>query len=591
MSTSILSTSNINSLISSFRNAEMNKRISPLNNQKNRYTQLSSAYGTLSSRLDSLKTSLSSLLKTGSDSVFIPAKIAQTSNDKFVTATAQNTAALTSSNIRVNQLAKYDMFVSQSYQSQNSFALSGTHTFSLSAGNGENGSLSSSVTVNLGENETYQTALSKIREAILADKVEVTSSVKDASSAYSGGESKITFDVNGVEKDITLTGGGTYEELIDELVGKINSDINGVSAEKVLINGEVSFRIINQDSSNYLSIKHKEGFNLVSDFNIETDKRIAASGMVNVSVFSPQSGQSQISFSSKKSGLDFRLNNIEDTNGSLLAELGLNVGTERTQYSQSENSSGFMYHDISANNNQLNAKFLFNGMQIQRNSNIFDDLIDGIQFNLKSVMQETDTEVNITLENDYSPVKSKIEDFVKKFNDVYTYLRENSRGGTQRGVFLGDASASSVMSMLSSVIFREVEGVADNNLNSLAKLGLSFNINTGLQIDNERLEKNLKNNLSAVEALFNSSKGLASSLHESITPYLGATGFLATSRNSLSGTITSLNDRINSTQKRIDKSAETLRKQYQQMQIQLAEMLSMQSFFMGGYNQGGGGFF
>ncbi len=586
MPNSILSTSNINSLVTAFRNSEMSKRITPLNLQKNRYTQLSSSYGMLSSKLDSLKSALSNILKTGDESIFIPGKTAQTSNDKFVTATADKTASLINTTLRVNQLAKHDMFVSQSYESQGVFALSGTHTFSFMAGNGSNGNLTSSVTVTLDEGETYHTALSKMREAILADKVNVNSTVKDAATPYSGGESTITFDVNGTETEIALTGGGTYEELIDELVSKINNDVNGVTAEKIVSEEGVSFRIINQELSNYLSISHKDGFNVVSDFEISTDKKIAASGMINTSVFSPQSGESQISFSAKQSGLDFRLKNIEDSDGTLLAALGLNTGSIRNEFNQSENSSGFLYNDISSNNNLLNAKIAFNGMSIQRNANVFSNLIEGVEFNLKSVMQQSDVDVNITLENDYSPIKEKIENFVTKFNDTYQYIRNNSRGGTQRGVFLGDASASSVLTMLNSVMFREVEGLTDTSLNSLSKLGLSFNVDSGLQIDSEKLDSNLKNNLSSIEALFNSSSGIATLLENSIAPYLGATGYLATSRNSLGNTLTYLNDRISSSQKRIDKSAETLRKQYQAMQIQLAQMLSFQSFFMGGDSGG-----
>ena len=369
-------------------------------------------------------------------------------------------------------------------------------------------------------------------------------------------------------------------------MSKITNDVSGIKAEKIVDPDNpdnVSLKLTSTDSSKYLSVTQESGFDVVSDLNIAMDKEKAASGAVTASAFSPNSGKFQFSLSSKQTGVDFRITNLSDAgSSSALDALGLNIGNSRPAFDQSTtpDTAGYVYSDISENS-LLNSKFIFNGLNIQRNSNVVNDLVSGVTFTLNSVMQETDPDINVSVKSDTSSVRSNVEDFISKFNDVFSYIKsQNTFGSGKRGVFAGDSNASSLTNILSSVIYSPVSGIPSGDINMLAQLGITFSSTNGLSIsDSTKLDNQINNNPSQVEALFNSSNGIANKLFDQIKPYLGSGGYLALGQSRFDTTVNSLNDKNSAMQKRIDKNAESLRNRYEQLQAQLASLLSIQSMF------------
>jgi flagellar hook-associated protein 2 len=92
-------------------------------------------------------------------------------------------------------------------------------------------------------------------------------------------------------------------------------------------------------------------------------------------------------------------------------------------------------------------------------------------------------------------------------------------------------------------------------------------------------EEKINSDSDAVEKLFNSENGFATTFYDKLNAYTGADGYLQLSIESYNNSTRYLSDRIDSVSKSIDKSADVLRKKYQQMQTQLATLLSNQSFF------------
>ncbi len=587
----ILSTSYIDSLVQSYVTNQRNLLLTSLTSRKDKYEKINSAYTDISSKLDQLKTSLAGFRATGSDSIF-SAKSAETSNADFVTATANSSASVGSYNFRVNQLAQNDIVISSDLTSSTSNAITGTHLFNIKTGDGSGGEFTSTVEVTFGTAETNQTVLEKIRDAINSDSAVVNSNVKTAANSYTGGASSFVIDVNGTQTTISVNGGGTYEQLIDEIVANINLNVSGVTAEKILNSpnpGDVSLRITLQNSGDYISISHLSGFNIVSDLGIQVTKEKAAKDLVSASVFSPTSTTSQISISSKNSGLDYRITGLSDvTPYSALSNIGLNLGTSRPAFNQSTNpdTAGFLYSDITQANNQLNAKFNFNGLDLQNNSNTITNLVNGVTFQLKKIMQPADSTVTVNVGTDVNSIKNEISNFITKFNDIYNYLRTNTYSSSSgRGILISDANALSLMDYFRNTAVSEVAGIQTGHLKFLSQIGISFNSDTGLSIsDSSLLDNKLTNSLTQVVDLFNSANGVANSLYNKINPYLGSGGYLSLAQSSFSNDITYLTDRINSTQKRIDNSADILRKQYQYLQSQLAELYSLQNNLFGTSN-------
>lgn len=575
MSYDLLTTSGINSLVNSYIINEKSNRITPLETRKTRYSKISSIFSNLLTKVDALKGKMSTLKATGTSSAFATKK-ATSSNTTALTVSASTAAQKGSFSLRVNQLAKNDLVVSLDKASSefSSITTPGTYSFTVKSGDGEGGQFYSNVSLALSESDftngniTFASLSQKITKAINDDKVEVLSSSVTGSTLSSG---SFSLDLNGTETTINYST-GTYDEVIDSIITQLDN-ISGLSAEKIVDGSNVQLKLIVTDSSKYVSIGEDTG-TLLSELGISVEKEKGASGIVSATSFAPATGLSQISLTAKNSGSGFKIEEISDVSGSLLSEFGLNLGTSRTSFIQNESgddTAGYVY-----NTSVLNSKISFNGLNIERNSNTISDLVTGITLNLKSVMSEDDNDVSIDVSNDVSAVKSKVEEFITSFNDVYTFIKTNSTSQDGvRGVLLGDASASSLLSLLSSTAYSPISGLGSGTINSLSEMGITFNTSTGLSItDSAQLTNVLEDNIEEVEQMFVSDSGIAVNLYNRLQPYTGSTGYLSTRKNSVDDNIESINDSINLAQSKIDKRAEALRMQYIQLQTQLSELLA-----------------
>jgi len=577
-----LTTSGINNLINTYKTNEQSKRITPLTKRKSYYENLNSAYSTLSSKLDSLKSILSELKNASSTSIFY-SKAAVSSNTNFLNAVATSGAIDGTHSIRINQLAKNDTVLSidlNSSAASTVITAPGTHEFIIKTGDGSGGEFVSKITVTFESSDftngqiSNSTLMQKIQSAINTDKAVVLSSSVSGSTASSG---SFVIDLNGTETVINYSA-GNYSDVIDSIVSQVNS-ISGLTAEKVVDGSNYQLKITVNDTSKYITIKNDTG-TLLSELGINVTKEKGASGLVSASIFSPVTGYSQLSIKSKNSGYDYRITEISETgSNTALSAIGLNLGTTRQAFVQNTNDDtpGFIYTA-----DQLNAKLTFNGVNVERNSNTISDLIDGTTITLKSVMQSSDADVEISINNDATKIKDKINDFITKFNDVYKYIKDKSKTiDSSRGIFVGDVTASSLLSTLSSIVYSSVTGIPDNKINTLSKIGITFNVDSGLLLsDSNQLEDVINNNIDELINLFTlDTDGIAVKLYDRINPYLGAEGYIAKSKSSFDTTISSLSDSITAAQKSIDKNAEILRSKYQKMQMQLAQLLSYQNYF------------
>ena len=258
MALDISSYSAITKLVDAYSTNETEKLVTPVTKKQTRSKDISTGYTDLSKKLDTLKSELVGLKQTGSDSVFAT-RAATSSDTKFVTATATSAASTSSFELRIDQLAKSDIAVSPEAVSATANAITGTHSFTIKTGDGTTGEYTGNIDVDFTASETNKTVMEKIRDAINFDKAIVTSAAKVAATAYAGGASSFKINLNGSEQTISLTGGGTYGQLVDEAIAQItaNASLGGIAAEKVVDSptpGDVELKLTVSDSSKYISI-------------------------------------------------------------------------------------------------------------------------------------------------------------------------------------------------------------------------------------------------------------------------------------------------------------------------------------------------
>ncbi len=588
-SSSILSTSGINQMVSSYKRVQEQRQIYPLKDKINTYSNLSSTWSSLSTSLSSLKDIAYTLKYSGTSSIF-NSSTAKLSNDSFFSVTASNNATPASYAIRVNQLAKSDIAVSNTMTSDTAVTtMAGTHKIQIKSGD-----YVSNVQLDLTASETNDSVMKAISNAINNDFAVVESTAHTATDTYTGsGTFKI--NINGTETsiDYDYSTGYTWDDVVSDLVSKISSNVDGVTAEKVTDGTNVSLKLTVNDKSQYITMAAADDTGTLLDstnLNIDVTKEKSAAALASASVFNPTTGNSKLSITAAESGYDNRLI-MSDTSGSALDFVGLtSTILSGHTVTTTDTDAGFIYDATSSTSNQLNSILDFNGIQVQRNSNTITDLVPDLTIDLKAKMESTDTTVTATVGKDIDAIKSKVNDFISKFNDSYLYVKNRYYSGDSgRGIFAGDTTAFSLMKKLQDTVINQVSGLTDGNYSYLSEIGITFDPSTGLSMsDSSKFETALQNHPDQVADLFTSTNGVATTLYDSLSSYVGSDGSIADVINSLDNNVSYLNDRVDSIQSSIDKSAENLRKQYENLQQQLAQLLMSQQTYT---QMGGGGFF
>ena len=144
-----------------------------------------------------------------------------------------------------------------------------------------------------------------------------------------------------------------------------------------------------------------------------------------------------------------------------------------------------------------------NGITLSRAANTVTDAVQGVSLNLLEA--EEGQEVIITIDkDDTSTLRGNIQSFVDEFNSVMDLIDNQTafdEGTRQGGPLNGDSTLMSVQSQLRSVISSQVEGLSQG-FDALVLIGVSFDRSGRLNLDNDRLDTALNENLEEVRRLF-----------------------------------------------------------------------------------------
>jgi flagellar hook-associated protein 2 len=149
------------------------------------------------------------------------------------------------------------------------------------------------------------------------------------------------------------------------------------------------------------------------------------------------------------------------------------------------------------------AQVTINGITLSRSTNTITDAVEGVTLTLNEATKENEViEVSIT-KDDTTQLRGKLEEFVTEFNTAMSAIESQMAVNTETGdasPLTGDATILGVQSRLRSAIIGQV--AVESEFNALVFMGINFNRNGELTIDDERLTNALENNLQEVQALF-----------------------------------------------------------------------------------------
>ena len=142
------------------------------------------------------------------------------------------------------------------------------------------------------------------------------------------------------------------------------------------------------------------------------------------------------------------------------------------------------------------------GVEVKRRTNSFNDLIAGVQIDLRKAMPGT--LVSLGVSRPTAAIGQAVGDFVAAFNELIGMIAEKTAAGVDGagGPLRGDLGVREMQRQLRELTSKELVR-SGSGPRTLAEIGVRTNRDGTLSIDAGRLEKMLADDPEGVEALFN----------------------------------------------------------------------------------------
>jgi len=173
------------------------------------------------------------------------------------------------------------------------------------------------------------------------------------------------------------------------------------------------------------------------------------------------------------------------------------------------------------------ASLTVDGIAITRSTNVVSDVIAGVTLDLKSLSA---AEVQVTIANDTDAIKTQINDFVKAYNDVQSFIHEQSKYNSESrtaGPLIADFTVQTVKSFLRVALGAAVPG----SPSTLTEIGIKTATDDSLTVDDTKLTNAIANNLTQVSAIFvDVTNGVAQKMLNSISDLTASGDGILTAR-------------------------------------------------------------
>jgi flagellar hook-associated protein 2 len=220
-----------------------------------------------------------------------------------------------------------------------------------------------------------------------------------------------------------------------------------------------------------------------------------------------------------------------------------------------------------------NALFKVNdGDVLTSASNTLDSAALGVSGLSLSVSSETTQTINVAGDN--SAIRSKIDDFITKYNavqnsiDFQTRVTKGADGKIKTSTLSGNSEMGEIARQLRSKVFSAVPGLSDG-LQRLESIGIDFQTGSNsLQVkDSAKLEAALRDNPDKVTALIaGKPDGVMARLDSYLTQVTGASGVMAAQTGSIARQSANLDSQIAAMDRRMAQQKAQLEQSFIQME-------------------------
>lgn len=405
------------------------------------------------------------------------AKSAVSSDEDVITATSSTDASAGNYYLSVQQLATNHQIASQGFNltSQNI----GTGTFQIKLGSGA----TTNITIDSSNN-----TLSGLKDAINNANTGVTATIISDGSDTNQYRMILTAKEAGLKNQISIT---------SNLSGGIAPDFATPqfdSVEKLSFNGSSTSNPLLTPGSTYTGTSNKTYTCTVGGTGLQT----VGTGTITIDwTDGTNSGSFDVS--------------AADTN---IALTGTGADGLSLQFSAGTLTAGdtFQVQTFAptiqkAQNAIVRLGTSDNGgspITVSSSTNTITDLIQGVTLNLNSTTDAGET-IKISVDADYSQIKSQLSNFVSKFNEYQDFVNKQfsyEEGGTA-GILLGDGSLLNMHNDIRSSL-TQVLSDRSSTMRMLSQAGVKFNSSGDLTFDESIFDKKIDDNFSDLVKLFKS---------------------------------------------------------------------------------------
>lgn len=233
------------------------------------------------------------------------------------------------------------------------------------------------------------------------------------------------------------------------------------------------------------------------------------------------------------------------------------------------------------NSEASDAKLTINGIAVDSPSNTVSGVLDGVSLNL------TSTGTNqLTVSQDTTAAQTAIQGFVTAYNSyvstassLTSYTASSSTAGASSGTagaLLGNATMTAVQNQINAVLSGAVKG---NSIGTLSSLGITRQADGTLSVDTDTLNSALTSNPNAVEGLFNSTNGYATTLGNALSTFTAtSSGIIPAQLTSIQNSLTQLSTQQTSLNARMAVYQQQLQQQYTNLDTMMSSLNNTSSY-------------
>ena len=271
------------------------------------------------------------------------------------------------------------------------------------------------------------------------------------------------------------------------------------------------------------------------------------------------------------------IDNGEEENAYHLVLQATNTGEQH----RISNLTGLIMTEVQgADPGSLNAKIMVDGIPYQRQTNSITDVLAGVTLQLKGTGSAA-----VSISPDTSTVRQAITGLVEAYNDVLQEITTHTTYDTETqkaGMLAGTTIRSLVLSLpeiMNTVVKADAQGI----ITSMYHIGMEFNRDGTLSLDNDVLDAALVDNTEGIQAFFlgdedQKTEGFADLVNERLRVLTSFSGMLETEKNAAQGRMDGLKLQIERDTERLDRKYERMTQQFVALDQYMNQLTSVSNF-------------